>query len=64
VGLLGALLVPGVLGALAFLAARFLLPWTIALPLAALVGAAALGFEWALGLKLLGDRFERMDITD
>ena len=63
-GLLLALLVPGVIGAVVFLAARFLLAWTLALPLAALVAALALGFQWALGLKLLGDRFERMDLTD
>ena len=63
-GLAVALLVPAVLAAAVFLGARFVIAWTLALPLAALAGALALGFQWALGLKLLGDRFERMDITD
>ncbi len=64
VGLVVALLVPAVFGTVAFLALRFLTPWTVALPVAAAVTAVGLTFESALGLKWLGDRFERMDITD
>lgn len=63
-GLLVALLVPCALGGAFFLLTRLVLAWTLALPLAALVAALALGGQGALGLKLLGDRFERMDITD
>jgi hypothetical protein len=63
-GLLVGLLVPCALGGAAFLLTRLLFAWTIALPLAALVAALTLAGQGALGLKLLGDRFERMDITD
>lgn len=63
-GLLVALLVPAVIGVAVFLVGRWLVAWPIALPVAAVAAALVLGVEWALGLKLLGDRFERMDITE
>jgi ABC-2 type transport system permease protein len=63
-GLLVALLVPAVLATGVFFVGRLVMAWTLVLPLAGLVGALALGFQWALGLKLLGDRFERLDITE
>jgi len=62
-GLVVALLVPAVLATGVFFVGRLAMSWILALPIAALVGALALGLQCALGLKVLGDRFERMDIT-
>ncbi len=59
-----ALLPPAGVGTVVFLLAKFAVGWLVALPLAALAAALVLGLEAGLGLKWLGDRFERMDITD
>ncbi len=59
-----ALLPPAGVGTLVFFLAKFAASWLVALPLASLAATLVLGLEAGLGLKWLGDRFERMDITD
>lgn len=59
-----ALLPPAGVGTVVFLLAKFAASWLVALPLAAVAAALILGLEAGLGVKWLGDRFERMDITD
>ncbi len=59
-----ALLPAAGLGAVVFLLAKLAASWLVALPLAALAAALVLALEAGLGVKWLGDRFERMDITD
>lgn len=59
-----ALLPAAGVGTVVFLLVKFAAGWLVALPPAALAAALVLGLEAGLGLKWLGDRFERMDITD
>jgi hypothetical protein len=63
-GLGMALLLPAGAGTALFFAGTLLLPWTLALVLAAVGATTVLAVEIALGLKWLGDWFERMDLTD
>lgn len=58
------LLPPLLLAVPAFLGLRLLLDWRIALPLATAVGAGVLAIEAALIIRALGDRFERMDVSE
>jgi hypothetical protein len=58
------LLLPVGAGALVFLVMKLAWAWFVALPLAAAVGSLVLAVEAGLLVKLLGDRFERMDLTE
>jgi len=59
-----ALLIPAGLFALVYFAGRSWLPLLVVLPLAALAALAALLAESYAGLLMLGDLFERMDVSD
>jgi len=50
-------------GLLAFLLAKLALPWTLALPLAAVPAALVLAAEAAVGIGLLGKVFEKFDLS-
>jgi hypothetical protein len=59
-----ALLIPAGLFALVYFAGRSWLPLLVVLPLAAVVALAVLLAESYAGLWMLGDLFERMDVSD
>jgi hypothetical protein len=59
-----ALLIPAGLFALVYFTGRSWLPWLVVLPLAAVVALAALLAESYAGLWMLGDLFERMDVSE
>ena len=57
-------LIPAALGFIAaFFAARFVVPWTLAMPAASLAAAIVLGGEVAGGIVALGKAFERFDLS-